>query len=98
MHAHEIDQIIHQPIRTKIITLLVRERECDFATIKNTLDLSDGHMTTHMKLLIAEKYVEMEKEFVNNKPKTTYRLTKLGKKKFNEYLDFLKTILELKTK
>jgi len=91
----ELDQVIHQPIRTKIIALLLSTGECDYSTIKSNLELSDGHMSTHMKVLVGEEYVEMEKSFVDNKPKTTYRMTKLGKKKFSEYVAALKNIIEL---
>jgi len=93
---YELDQIIHQPIRTKIIALLLNSSECDYSTIKSSLDLTDGHMSTHMKVLVNEKYVEMEKSFVDNKPKTTYRMSKFGKKKFTEYIQTLRAIIDLK--
>lgn len=95
--SHELDQVIHQPIRTKIIALLLNSGECDYSTLKNTLNLTDGHMSTHMKVLISEDYVGMEKTFVDNKPKTTYKITKLGKKKFSEYVDNLKKIVSFKS-
>jgi len=94
--SHELDQVIHQPIRTKIIALLLNSSECDYSTIKSSLNLTDGHMSTHMKVLVSEKYVEMEKSFVDNKPKTTYRMSKLGKKKFTEYIQALRAIIDLK--
>jgi len=91
---NELDQVIHQPIRTKIMALILNHKECDYSTIKSTLELSDGHMSTHMKILVGENYVEMEKSFVDNKPKTTYRITKHGKKRFTEYVASLKKIIE----
>ncbi len=94
--ANELDQVIHQPIRTKIMALLLNSGECDYSTIKNTLNISDGHMSTHMKVLVSEEYVVMEKTFVDNKPKTTYKVTKQGKKKFSEYVDTLKKIVTIK--
>ncbi len=94
--GNELDQVIHQPIRTKIIALLLNSGECDYSTIKNTLNISDGHMSTHMKVLVTEEYVVMEKNFVDNKPKTTYKITKYGKKKFSEYIDVLKKIVTIK--
>ena len=94
--SSELDQIIHQPIRTKIIAFLLNVGSCDYTTLKKTLDLSDGHMSTHMKLLVENEYVEMEKSFVDNKPKTTYKISKLGKKRFSEYVSSLKKILEIK--
>lgn len=95
MKDMELDRIIHQPIRTRIMAYLADVKECDYTTLKNALDLSDGHMTTHMRELLSSQYVEMEKEFVNNKPKTTYRITKEGKKSFLAYIHTLKEIIAL---
>ena len=89
----KIDEVIHQPIRTRIIAHLVNTQECDYSTLKKTLELSDGHMTTHMRVLLKNEYVEMKKEFVKNKPKTTYSITKKGKQKFKEYIENLKQII-----
>jgi len=92
----ELDRIIHQPVRTKIMAYLVNTRTCDYTTLKKTLELSDGHMSTHMKELLESGYVEMEKAFVDNKPKTTYKITKEGKKRFAEYVNALKTLISMK--
>jgi len=95
MPTDDLDQVIHQPIRTKIMALLLSRKECDYSTIKNSLNLSDGHMSTHMKVLVGENYVELEKEFVGNKPRTTYRLSKNGKKRFADYVASLRKLIEL---
>ena len=92
----DLDQTIHQPVRTKIMALLLSTGKVDYTTLKSSLDLTDGHMSTHMKVLVNENYVEAEKSFVDNKPRTTYTLTKLGKKRFAEYIQALKEIIELK--
>ena len=89
----ELKPVLHQPIRTKIMAYLVTARKVDFAALKKALALTDGHKSTHMKLLIEENYVEVEKAFVDNKPKTTYRLTASGKKAFSEYVATLKQLL-----
>lgn len=89
----ELDPILHQPIRTKIMALLVTSKEMDFTGIKKALDLTDGHMTTHMKILVESGYVEFEKAFVSNKPRTTYRLSSSGKKAFSDYVRSLKSLL-----
>lgn len=93
----ELDRIIHQPVRTKIIAFLADVKDCDYSTLKTTLGLSDGHMSTHMRELISNEYVEVKKEFINNKPKTTYRITSLGKKKLFAYVRALKQIVEFST-
>ena len=68
-------------------------KEVDYTTLRNSLELSDGHMSTHMKELVASEYVEMEKSFVENKPKTTYRITGRGRKAFASYVGVLREII-----
>lgn len=90
----KLDEIIHQPVRTRIIAFLINSKGSDYVTLKIALGLSDGHMSTHMKVLVNSGYVNMTKAFVANKPKTTYEITDKGKKQFKQYLENLKTIIE----
>jgi predicted ArsR family transcriptional regulator len=90
-----LDQIIHQPVRTKILAHLISFGASDYTTLKTILGLSDGHMSTHMRQLVDSGYVEMEKSFVDNKPKTTYKMTREGKKKFGEYVAALKDLISI---
>lgn len=92
---NELDRIIHQPIRTKIMAYLIAQGTADYTTIKNMFHLSDGHMTTHMRELLEHNYVYTEKEFINNKPRTTYFVTDIGKKAFSAYIATLKKIIHL---
>lgn len=89
----ELDPVLHQSVRTRIAALLATVREMDFTGIKHSLEITDGHMTTHMKILVESGYVEFEKKFVENKPRTTYRLTSRGKKAFAQYVATLKSLL-----
>ena len=91
----ELDKVIHQPIRTRIMAILVNRGECDYSSLKKQLELTDGHMSTHMKELLSSGYVEMEKAFIDNKPKTTYSVTKVGRKRFAEYVNSLKKLISL---
>ena len=91
----ELDSIFHQPVRTQIVALLIREGSADYTLIKKELEITDGHMSTHMKTLTEADYVDVKKEFINNKPKTTYRMSSTGKKKFQEYVKQLKALISL---
>jgi predicted ArsR family transcriptional regulator len=89
----KLDEVIHQPVRTKIMAYLINTKECDYTTLKNALGLSDGHMSTHMKRLLMSEYVSVEKKFEKNKPKTTYIITAKGKNGFKKYIETLKIII-----
>ena len=91
----DLDSILHQPVRTKIVAYLLVMSEVDFTTLKKTLELTDGHMSTHMKILIENQYVEMKKEFVNSKPRTSYQITAKGRDAFRLYLEALKKLVSL---
>ncbi len=89
----DLNRVLHQPIRTRIMAFLVANGSCDYTTLKNQFNLTDGHMTTHMRELLENEYVAMEKSFVHNKPRTTYSITQQGKKAFEDYIDTLKKII-----
>jgi DNA-binding MarR family transcriptional regulator len=89
----ELDRIIHQPIRTRIMAYLLASSFCDYTKLKNMFNLSDGHMTTHMRELIEHGYVQFKKEFVNNKSRTTYYLTPTGRDAFLNYVMILKKVI-----
>ncbi len=88
-----LDPVIHQPVRTRIFACLASAEEVSFSYLKKTLNLSDGNLTTHMKKIIEAGYAEMKKEFVNNRPMTTYRLTRKGQRAFERYLRCLKEMV-----
>ena len=91
----ELDRIIHQPVRTRIVAFLASRGPTDYVTLRDALELTDGHMTTHMRELVGSEYVSFEKDFVDNKkPRTTYKLSPLGRKQFAAYLKTLKEIVE----
>ena len=66
----------------------------EFSTIKETLDITDGNLASHISALEKLEYIEVKKQFIGKKPNTTYAVTKLGKKAFNEHLDVLEKLLK----
>ncbi|MBI1305645.1 MAG: transcriptional regulator [Bacteroidetes bacterium] len=66
----------------------------DFNTLKDMLQVTDGNLSSHIQALEKEKFVEMKKEFVGRRPKTSFRVTKDGKKAFSLHLNALEQILK----
>jgi predicted ArsR family transcriptional regulator len=89
----ELNEILHQANRTKIMTYLLGYGKTDYTQLKKKLELSDGQMTTHMRVLLSNHYVEQTKFFEQNKPKTVYEVSQLGREEFLRYLANLKQIL-----
>ncbi|MFK7772314.1 MAG: winged helix-turn-helix domain-containing protein [Saprospiraceae bacterium] len=79
--------------RLGIMSLLMVNEWVEFKTFKEMLGVSDGNLASHIKTLEAEKYLQVKKQFVGKKPQTSYAVTKVGKKAFNDHLDALEALL-----
>ena len=61
--------------------------------MQNLLEITDGNLASHSTALEKSKYIEVKKEFVGKKPKTSYRATTVGKDAFKEHLAALEKLL-----
>jgi DNA-binding MarR family transcriptional regulator len=80
-------------IRLGVMSVLLVNDWVDFNTLKDTLDLTDGNLASHIKALEKENYVEVKKQFLGKKPNTSYRATLEGRKAFEEHLKALENII-----
>lgn len=92
-----IDEIIHQPVRLRIMSSLVAldaGEQVDFSYLRKLLKVTDGNLGAHLTKLESVQYVEMEKTFVGKKPKTYIRITGRGRDAFGEHIASLQGIIE----
>jgi len=78
------------------MSILVVNDWVEFKALKEMLGVSDGNLASHIKVLDKEKYIELKKEFVGKKPRTTYRATIVGRTAFQEHLNALEALLNKK--
>jgi DNA-binding MarR family transcriptional regulator len=83
-------------IRLGIMSVLMVNSWVEFKEMKETLDITDGNLASHISGLEKKEYIEVKKEFVGKKPKTSYRVTKAGRKAFNQHLSFLEKLINQK--
>lgn len=86
-------KIFDAKIRIQMVASLYVD-DLTYNQLKQICKCSDGNMTTHTKKLIDEKFVTVKKRFLNNKPLTTYHLTKKGKEEFTNYVNTLQTFIK----
>jgi DNA-binding MarR family transcriptional regulator len=65
----------------------------DFSVMKNLLQITDGNLASHSIALEKAAYIEIKKEFVGRKPRTSYRVTREGQNAFNQHIDTLEKLL-----
>ena len=83
-------------IRLGIMSILMVNEWVEFKEMKETLDITDGNLASHIAALEKNDYIEVKKEFVGKKPKTSYRATKTGRKAFNLHLNALEKLINRK--
>ena len=92
----ELNQIIHQPVRLRIMAVLAglgQEDEIDFVFLRNLLEVTDGNLGAHLAKLEGAKYLRIRKTFVDRKPRSYILATGVGKDAFRDHCSALKTIL-----
>ncbi|MCP9201251.1 transcriptional regulator [Gramella sp. GC03-9] len=88
-----INKAFDHRIRLGIMSVLVVNDHVDFKTLKELLGATDGNVASHTKALEKQKYIKVEKSFIDRKPNTRYIATEKGRKAFQEHLDALEKLL-----
>ena len=83
-------------IRLGIMSILMVNEWIEFKEMKETLDITDGNLASHIAGLEKNEYIEVKKEFVGKKPRTSYRATKTGRTAFNQHLNSLGKLINRK--
>ena len=81
----ELDRIVHEPVRLRIMALLSGVDCADFNFLLSTLGLSKGNLASHVDKLERAGYVEVSKSFLGKIPHTEYRLSGTGRAALETY-------------
>ncbi len=94
--AEPID-LIHQPLRLKVMAALYAERDrqpLEFARLKAITQATDGNLGSHLVTLEKAGYVEIMKDFVGKRPRTRVAMTAAGRRAFRHHVDYLRALVE----
>jgi DNA-binding HxlR family transcriptional regulator len=89
----KLDRVIHEKGRMAIMSLLAANPELSFTEMKQTLGMTDGNLSVHLRTLQESGYIAVTKTFRERKPLTTCSLTASGRKAFANYIDLLEQIV-----
>jgi len=90
----QLDRVIHEKGRLAIMSMLAANAEMSFTEMRDSLSMTDGNITTHIRTLQEAGYVSVTKSFQNNRPLTTCSLTASGRKAFSSYINLLEQIIQ----
>ena len=77
------------------MTLLLSVEEADFTYLKEQTNATAGNISVQLDKLSSTGYIEIRKEFVGKKTRTSCKLTEVGRMALDEYVETLKTYLKL---
>jgi DNA-binding MarR family transcriptional regulator len=89
-----LDRVLEHRVRLQIMSLLVTDDIYDFNGLKEMLHVTDGNLATHLKALEKEKYIMINKSFIDRKPNTKYKITDKGRQAFKKHLDALEQVVK----
>ena len=91
-----LNAVIHERARLGIMSALAARSAMTFSELKALLDLTDGNLSVHLRILEQAGYVAIEKKFVDRKPQTTVTISKKGRLAFEHYVEVLEEIVRKK--
>jgi DNA-binding transcriptional ArsR family regulator len=98
MEFKELNPILHSQLRLAVVSLLISVKEAEFTFIKEKTNATAGNLSVQINKLKEAGYIEVAKQFKDNYPQTTCKITPLGVKAFEEYVQNLQSYLGVNKK
>jgi len=89
----DLDRLIHERVRLAIVSALAVRESLTFNDLKAALKTTDGNLSVHARKLEEAEYIACDKSFEGRVPKTEYRLTALGRRALERYLDHMEALI-----
>jgi DNA-binding MarR family transcriptional regulator len=88
-----LDRVILEKGRLAIMSMLAAAPELSFTELRDTLNMTDGNLATHIRTLQEAGYIAVAKSYRNKRPLTTCSLTAAGRKAFAAHVNLLEDIV-----
>lgn len=88
-----INKVFESRVRLGVMSVLMVNESCDFNSLKETLDVTDGNLASHLKALEEKGMIKVSKRFIGRKPNTSYSATESGKAEFRQHLKALEDLI-----
>lgn len=81
-------------VRLGIMSVLILNDWVEFVELKDYLKVTDGNLASHLSALEKLNFIQSRKQFIGNKPNTSYAATKLGRDSFGNHLNALESLIK----
>lgn len=91
----ELNPLLHSQLRLAVMSILMNVEEADFVYLKEKTESTAGNLSVQLDKLSNAGYISVEKGFLGRKTRTVCRITDMGRQVFEEYVEALKSYLNL---
>jgi DNA-binding MarR family transcriptional regulator len=91
----QLDPLLHQPVRTRIVAFLSGRGEATFNELKRALSITDGNLGAHLCKLVEAGLVASHENAANARLHTIYTLTLSGRGALAAYVAQLSSLVRL---
>ncbi|MEO8579790.1 MAG: transcriptional regulator [Gemmatimonadales bacterium] len=91
--ADALDRLIHERLRLGIVSALAVNDSLSFSDLKKLMKTTDGNLSVHARKLEEAEYITCTKSFEGRMPKTEYKLTAMGRRALERYLDHMEALI-----
>jgi DNA-binding MarR family transcriptional regulator len=91
----DLDPILHSQLRLAVMSLLISVKEAEFTFIRDKTNSTAGNLSVQVQKLKEAGYIEVSKQFKDNYPLTTCRVTPKGLEAFESYVKALQDYLQV---
>ena len=90
----ELDPILHSQLRLAVMSLLISVKEAEFTFLKEKTNATAGNLSVQVQKLKDAGYIEVSKQFKDNYPQTTCKITPKGIDAFEKYVKALQEYIK----
>ncbi|MBX9733818.1 MAG: transcriptional regulator [Chitinophagaceae bacterium] len=91
----ELDPILHSQLRLAVMSLLISVKEAEFTFIRDKTNATAGNLSVQVQKLKDAGYIDVVKQFKDNYPQTTCKITDIGISAFEAYVKALQEYLKV---
>ncbi|WP_217636674.1 winged helix-turn-helix domain-containing protein [Algoriphagus alkaliphilus] len=88
-----LDPLLHSQLRLAVMSLLIGLEEADFTFLKEKTQSTAGNLSVQLDKLEKAGYISIEKSFRGKRPLTTCRISQVGVRAFEDYVENLKNYI-----
>ena len=90
----QFDRLVYERVRLGIMSALAVNERLTFNELKSLFEVSDGNLSAHARKLEEAGYIACTKSFEGRRPKSEYRITPVGRKALQRYLEHIEAVIK----